>query len=185
MDIFYLLGVSGHTTSALHDQQDGRSWDHHHPLPVLPGSVQSSLPHQLDMEVLLWGVLWYDCHRCWSGADHPLLRLLLFVCNKSTERKEAESASLSAKEECFGRLKSGDWRGGGRAADTSDSPIPPISAVTSSSSPPTSVRCLRQRASGSHWLIQNQWNWNTFSSCSLACRFLFDASCLNFFYYSV
>ncbi|KAA8581033.1 hypothetical protein FQN60_015312 [Etheostoma spectabile] len=40
------------------------------------------------------------------------------------ERKEAESASLSAKEECSGRLLEGDRRGGGVAVDTSDSPQP-------------------------------------------------------------
>lgn len=42
----------------------------------------------------------------------------------STERKEAESASLSAKEECLGRLIEGDQRGGGVAEDTSDNPHP-------------------------------------------------------------
>lgn len=82
VDILHLLGVGSYPAPAFHDQQDRWGWDHHHPLPVFPGTLQSSVPHQLDMEVLLWGVLWHDCHRRWGGADHPLLRLLLFVCNK-------------------------------------------------------------------------------------------------------
>lgn len=82
VDILHLLGVGGHPASAFHDQQDWWGRNHHHPLPVLPGTLQSPLPHQLDMEVLLWGILWHDRHRCRGGADHPLLWLLLFVCNK-------------------------------------------------------------------------------------------------------
>lgn len=44
----------------------------------------------------------------------------------STERKEAESASLSAKEERFGRLAEEDRRGGGVVVDTSDSLHPAL-----------------------------------------------------------
>lgn len=109
----------------------------------------------------------------------------------SAERKEAESASLSAKEECFGRLIEGERSGGGVVVDTFDNPPThptPSSTTASSSSPPASVRCLRQRASGSDWLhlllIQDQWN-HTCRGWSLALGFLFDASCLNFFYCSV
>lgn len=44
------------------------------------------------------------------------------LCHFSTQRQEVESASLSAKEECVGRLKEGDRRAGGVIADTSDTP---------------------------------------------------------------
>ncbi|KAG7239790.1 hypothetical protein INR49_028377 [Caranx melampygus] len=40
------------------------------------------------------------------------------------QRKEAESASLSAKEEYLGRLRAGDRRGGRVLVDTSDTPTP-------------------------------------------------------------
>lgn len=43
----------------------------------------------------------------------------------SAERKEAESAGLSAKEECFGRLIEGDGTGGGEVLLASEAPPPP------------------------------------------------------------
>lgn len=52
----------------------------------------------------------------------------------STERKEAQSASLSAKEGVFGQTRRrGDQRGRGVAEDTSDNPPTPPSTTTSSS----------------------------------------------------
>ena len=82
VDVLDLPGVCGNPASALHDQQDRRGGDHHHPLPIFPGTLPSPLPHQLDMALLLRGILRHDRYRCWGGADYSVLRLLLFVCNK-------------------------------------------------------------------------------------------------------
>lgn len=115
----------------------------------------------------------------------------LFLVRFSTERKEAESASLSAKEESWGRLIEGDQRGGGVAEDASDNPHPALHPPHPPLPLPASVRCLRQRASGSCWLSSDPesaesepppanpphrrgWSKAFFG-------FLFDASCLNFF----
>lgn len=53
LDVLHLPGICGNSASALHDQQDGRSRDNHHPLPVLPGPVPGPLPFQLDLALLL------------------------------------------------------------------------------------------------------------------------------------
>lgn len=51
LDLLHLFGVSGHPATALHDQQDRRGRDHHHTLPVLPGTVSGTLSSQLDLAV--------------------------------------------------------------------------------------------------------------------------------------
>lgn len=53
VDILDLPGVGGDPASALHDQQDWRGGDDHHPLPVLPGPVSGPLSLQLDLAFLL------------------------------------------------------------------------------------------------------------------------------------
>ena len=81
VDVLHLPGVGCNPASALHDQQDRRGGDNHHPLPVLPGPVSGPLSLQLDLALLLWRLLWHDRHCGRSGPDCPLLRLLLPLCH--------------------------------------------------------------------------------------------------------
>lgn len=74
-------------------------FDHHHPLPLLPGPLSCSVSGQLDLALLLRGVLWSHCCGGWCRPDHSLLRLLLLVHYKSTQGKEAQPASVSAKDQ--------------------------------------------------------------------------------------
>lgn len=52
LDVLHLSGVGSNPAPALHDQQDRRGGDDHHPLPVLPGSLSSPLSLQLDLAFL-------------------------------------------------------------------------------------------------------------------------------------
>lgn len=88
VDIFNLPRGSGHLAAAVHDQQDGRGGDHHKPLSVRPGLVQSTLHLQLDLPLLLRGLLRLHCCCRWLCADRPLLRLLLPLHFKRYNEKE-------------------------------------------------------------------------------------------------
>lgn len=103
----------------------------------------------------------------------------------SAERKEAESACLSANKECVGRLKVGDRREGGRAAvDTSDNPHPTHfqpSPLLPPSSP--SFQCKMPETESEQEPLAAPPSDPSMELEHLG--FLFDASCLNFFYYSV
>lgn len=93
----------------------------------------------------------------------------------SSEREEAEPASLSAKEES----SSGVGVAGGGAAPSDASP-----SSTASPSCPPGGRCLRQKAKLCLHRIQNQRSRKTCSSVR-GLGFLFDASFLHFLYCSV
>lgn len=60
-----------------------------------------------------------------NAVSHFCVNHKAILSRFSAERKEAESASLSAKEECFGRLIEGGLRGGGAVVDTSGKPPTP------------------------------------------------------------
>lgn len=98
MDLLHLPGVSGHPAAALHDQQDRGGGDHHHPLPVLPGPLPRPVPRQLDLALLLRGLLRPHRRGGRRRPDHPVLRLLLLVHHESSQGKEAQSARVSAKD---------------------------------------------------------------------------------------
>lgn len=93
-----------------------------------------------------------SCHEMLNVLNTMLMCFYHFCF--STEREEVESASLSTKEKCFDRLVKGNQRGGGVAEDL-ETPTPSPTTTTSSFSS-ASVRCLRQRASGT----QRYWNQN-------------------------
>lgn len=86
VDLLHLPGVSGHPAAALHDQQDRGGGDHHHPLPVLPGPLPSPVPRQLDLALLLRGLLRPHRRGGRRRPDHPVLRLLLPVHHERCAR---------------------------------------------------------------------------------------------------
>lgn len=113
----------------------------------------------------------------------------------STERKEAQSASLSAKEGVFWQTRRrGAQRGRGVAEDTSDNPPTPPSTTTSSSFQRKMPETESEREPPAFPLTPQSVESEPLPHPHLhspteAGRrpfgFLFDASCLNFFYYSV
>lgn len=87
LDLLHLLGGSSDHAPTLHDHQNRWSRDHHHPLPLLPGPVQSALHRQLGVALQHGGLRWPDRGCVRSRSDHFLLRFLLPLRHKRWENK--------------------------------------------------------------------------------------------------
>lgn len=164
MDLLHLPGVRGYPSSAVHDQQDRGSGDHHHPLPVLPGPLPRPLSRQLDLALLLRGLLRPHCCGGRSCPDYSILRLLLPVHNKSTQGKETQSASVSAKD----RHQHLSFRVLGQNSYHSKG-----------------TRCLIRKIRNLTLSLQIVISGSVRTQRKRTRRFLFNASCLIFFYYYV
>lgn len=106
--------------------------------------TQSSSPHTRLEDPLL-------C--CLGVSRKPVVSCF------STEREEAESASLSAKVERFGRLEAGVRRRGGVVVDTSDTPH--LTLHRRFLLFPSRLCKMPETESESEPLLPNPWNRNT------------------------
>lgn len=142
--------------------------------------------------------LWLGQCGCFSWFDeHSWCWLVRPLSHFSSERKEAESASLSAKEGLFladsvvgEGVSEGKW-------DTSDNPHPPTQLHTPPPWPPPRPPLSSKMPETESEQKMSAFLWPTVSgmkksplvypaeACAQPFGFLFDASCLNFFNYSV
>ena len=60
VDILNLPRICCHPAPAVHGQQNRRGRDHNQPLPVCPGLVPSTVPTELDLQILFRWVLRLD-----------------------------------------------------------------------------------------------------------------------------
>lgn len=164
MDLLHLPWISGHPSTALYDQQDWGGWDHHYPLPVLSGPLPRFVSCQLDLALLFRGLFWPYCCGGWCSPDHSILRLLLLVHHKSTQGKEAQFASVSAKD----HQQPLSFRVHGQNSYHSKG-----------------MRCLVRKIRNLTLLLQTVISGSVRMQRKRTRRFLFYASCLIFFYYYV
>lgn len=99
LDVLHLSGVGGHSAAALHGVQDGRGRDDHIALSLRARILQGFVHPELDLPLLLRGLLRHHRHRSRLRPDDPLLRFLLPLRHQGPQGKENSTSGLIIRKD--------------------------------------------------------------------------------------
>lgn len=94
MDFLYLFGISGDPSTIIHDFKNWRGREHYQSLFICSWIIPCFIHLELDIPLLLWRILWFDCYCCRMCTNCFVLRLLLPLHHQSVERQRFKIACV-------------------------------------------------------------------------------------------